>query len=52
MASRNRTRIIVDGTVVELLKDGVTTVSDYPTEIDALNAAKALIDTELAEVDG
>lgn len=47
--SRNRTRITVDGTVVELLKDGVTTVTDYDTELEALNAAKALIDTEIAE---
>lgn len=52
MASRDRTRITVDGTVVEVLKDGVTTVHDYPTETDALTAAKDLIDTELAEVGG
>ena len=50
MASRDRTRITVDGTVVEVLKDGTTTVSDYPTEIEALNAAKTLIDAEIAEV--
>jgi len=47
--ARNRTRITVDGTVVELLKDGVTTVTDYDTESEALVAAKTLIDTELAE---
>jgi len=48
--ARDRTRITVDGTVVEILKDGVTTVSEYPTETDALNAAKDLIDEELVEV--
>lgn len=47
--SRNRTRITVDGTVVELLKDGVTTVTDYATELEALNAAKVLIELEIAE---
>lgn len=48
--SRDRTRITVDGKVVELLKDGVTNVYDYDTELDALNAAKDLIDAEIDEV--
>lgn len=49
MSSRNRTRIIVDGTIVELLKDGTTTSTDYDTELAALNAAKDLIDAEISE---
>ena len=47
--ARNRTRITVDGTVVEQLKDGVRIVTDYDTEIEALNAAKTLIEAEIAE---
>lgn len=49
MSNRNRTRIIVDGTVVQLLKDGTTTLTDYDTELEALNAAKVLIDAEISE---
>lgn len=48
--ARDRTRIIVDGTVIELLKDGVKTITDYDNEIEALNAAKTLIDNEIAEL--
>lgn len=48
--SRDRTRIIVDGTTIEQLKDGVRTVTDYDSEIDALNAAKVLIEAEIAEL--
>lgn len=47
--ARNRTRIIVDGITVEQLKDGVRIVTDYDTELEALNAAKALIDSEIVE---
>lgn len=48
--ARDRTRIIVDGNTVEQLKDGVRTVTDYDTELEALNAAKALIETEISEL--
>ena len=47
---RDRTRITVDGITVELLKDGSVTQTDYATEIEALEAAKALIDAEIAEL--
>jgi Zn/Cd-binding protein ZinT len=49
MTSRNRTRITIDGKVVELLKDGQKTYYEYDTETEALNQAKTLIDEELAE---
>lgn len=48
--SRNRTRITVDGTAVEVLKDGSTTQTDYHTEAEALQAAKDVIDAEIAEI--
>jgi hypothetical protein len=48
--SRDRTRIIVDGIVIELLKDGVKTITDYDSEIEALNAAISLIEAEIAEL--
>jgi len=48
--ARDRTRITVDGTVVEILKDGVTTHTDYDTEVEALQAAKDAIDAEITEI--
>jgi len=48
--SRDRTRITVDGNVIEMLKDGITTVIDHNTELEALEAAKVLIDEEISEV--
>ena len=47
--ARNRTRIIVDGTALEQLKDGVRTSVEYDTTVEALLAAKALIDIEIEE---
>ena len=49
MTSRVRTRITVDGKVVELLKNGQKSYYEYDTDIEALNQAKILIDEELAE---
>ncbi|MDB4726229.1 hypothetical protein OAF54_02240 [bacterium] len=47
--SRDRTRIIVDGVTVIVLKNGSTTLTDYNNEIEAYEAAKALIDIEISE---
>lgn len=46
---RTRTRITVDGVVLEVLKNGQKTYTEYDTEIEALNAAKSIIENEIAE---
>tara|TARA_R110000868_G_scaffold201044_1_gene448619 strand:- start:262 stop:417 length:156 start_codon:yes stop_codon:yes gene_type:complete len=48
--AHDRTRIIVDGLVVQLLKNGTTTVTEYNTLLEALNATKTLIDTTISEL--
>tara|TARA_R110000803_G_scaffold46198_17_gene97145 strand:- start:5540 stop:5695 length:156 start_codon:yes stop_codon:yes gene_type:complete len=48
--AHDRTRIIVDGLVVQLLKNGTTTVYEYDTDLESLNAAKTLIDTTISEL--
>lgn len=47
--SRERTRIIIDGVTVIVLKNGSTTLIDYSSEIEAYEAAKATIDAEIIE---
>jgi len=47
--ARERVRITVDGLVIEVLKNGERTYHEYNSEIEALNSAKTLIETEITE---
>lgn len=44
-------RITVDAEVVQVYKNGEYTTTDYTSPVDALNAAKTLIENEIAELE-
>jgi hypothetical protein len=44
-------RITVDAEVVQVYKNNDYTTTDYTSPIDALNAAKTIIENEIAELE-
>lgn len=44
-------RITVDSQIVQVYKDGEYITTDYTSPVDALNAAKTLIENEITELE-
>lgn len=49
--SNQRTRITVDGLVVQILKNGTTNTIEYTTLLEALTAAKVLLEASISELE-